>query len=668
MNLEGLSTEQLEELVNSGKLRDLAPQALKLGPFVDTSDPEGRSSSSEIYDKKTIKTLVKTTSEGGKASISGESEVDLRLPAEQVSDSNNPPSAADTTVAERVLAARAAEEAGRTREATRGEGFEFDDPVDLLYFLDDDVSSGATKLHPWQIQFMMDFALQTHTKDLPFQAAVQACNGSGKDKYIVAACIVWLCMRYLYARGVATNGSGDQLDNQTELHIEWLCKQANKKIGYPVWKCNYRYYECLPTASPIKLFATDEPGKAEGYHPLRTGAKMAIFASEAKSIPSEIFDALERCHGFTHRVDVSSPGLQTGNFYDVCMTGIDRKGIGDIKSVPPINVIKYLVTYRDCPHITELEADRMAAKLKGGRTNAIFRSSMLSEFCTTDEMVVINSTDVWHCVNSPTKDWIQEPFNKAGLDLSDGGDETCLVVRNGNKHLATIPIRDIENTEDTIAFLQEKFAEWNLNKPEAYIYADCGGLGKPMLDRLKRLGWTNIRYVDNRHTPFEPRTYKNRGAEIWFHSSILFEQRCLILTYDKELITQLSTRYYKITPNNTHQLLSKMESRSRGFPSPDRADAFVLAFWDYKSKYHEFTPPAEDKLPFKNAAPAPIKSDFSIIEWAKRGEGSSSIPSFSKGKDFSLYQREIERYNQELSLGLRSKPVKTVEERPIYAS
>lgn len=605
MDISKLSPEQLEEYVNSGALHS---------PGGCASEASGKSEKREEVERK-------------------ESD-----PATKVVPVN--------TLEERKAASRVAEEEGRNREATRADGFDFKDPVELLYFLDDDISSGATKLHPWQIQFMMDFADDRHSKDHPFQAAVQACNGSGKDKYIVAACIVWLCMRYCYARGIATNGSGDQLDNQTELHIEWLCKQVNKKIDPKIWKCNYRYYECLATASPIKLFATDEPGKAEGYHPLRTGAKMAIFASEAKSIPAEIFDALERCHGFTHRIDVSSPGLQTGNFYDVCMTGIERRSVKDVKEVPPINVIRYLITYKDCPHITELEADRMASKLKGGRTNATFRSSMLSEFCTTDEMVVCNSTDVWLAVNSPPAEWVKEEHNKGGLDLSDGGDETCLIVRNGNKHLATIPIRDIENTEDTISFLEEQFKLWNLNHPQAYIYADCGGLGKPMLDRLKRKGWSNIRYVDNRHRPFEPRTYQNRGAEIWFHCSILFEQRLLIVNYDRELVTQLCTRYYKITPKNTHQLLSKVESRSRGYPSPDRADAFVLAFWDYKSKYHDFAPPEEDKLPFTPEKQEKPKPDFSMLEWAKRGDSDTNfLHRTTKDIDFSLLQEEVKRFN-----------------------
>ena len=71
------------------------------------------------------------------------------------------------------------------------EGFDFKDPIELLFFLDDDIASGRVFLHKWQIQFMVDFANDQHTKEFPYKAVVRACNGSGKDKYIVAACVVW---------------------------------------------------------------------------------------------------------------------------------------------------------------------------------------------------------------------------------------------------------------------------------------------------------------------------------------------------------------------------------------------------------------------------------------------------------------------------------------------
>ena len=208
------------------------------------------------------------------------------------------------------------------------------------------------------------------------------------------------------------------------------------------------------------------------------------------------------------------------------------------------------------------------------------------------------------------------PYNKAGLDLSDGGDETVLTISNGNKHLKTIPFR-FDNTEDTISFLNEKFKEYDLNKPEAYIFADMGGLGKPMLDRMKRQGWSNIRYIDNRTASSRPKTYKNRGAEIWFNLRILFERNEIIMIDDPILVRQLSTRYYKLMDGSVHQLLSKIESRSRGYPSPDRADSFALAFYDYKSTYVEnILTSLPYELPEEDETKIRPKGDFDLKNWA----------------------------------------------------
>lgn len=535
------------------------------------------------------------------------------------------------------------------------DGIDIKDPVELLFLVDDDIQSGRVKLHGWQIQFMMDFAHDGNTKDHPFQAEVCAANGSGKDKYILAACIVWLCMRYKSATGVATNGSGVQLDNQTEFHIRNLCNKVNLKLGMTVWKCNYRDYTCLVTNSVIFLFATDEPNKAEGFHPAEAGAKLAIFASEAKAIPDSIFGALARCLGVTHRIDVSSPGLPMGHFFNRFQTAIDRKEVKNVKDCPPVECLKYHITAYQCSHITPEEIENFARNLPGGKSSPVFRSGILAEFGTTDEMVVIPYTYVWKATTPSEKcPWIPEAYNKGGLDLSDGGDETVLTVRNGNKHIKTIPFK-FDNTQDTIDFLKEKFKEYGLCHPEALIYADCGGLGKPMLDQLRRQGWENIRYVDNRSTPYYPKTYLNRGAEVWFHTRILMERNELIVLRDEKLVRQLSTRYYKIDTKNRHQLLSKLEMRSRGYPSPDRADSFVLSFWDYKS-----TKPPIDVRTLKEdeakkirpfGAPTPPKpvGTFSLKSSA-RNSNSQSLQQFRrtlrKQQDFSLLQEEVDNLNK----------------------
>lgn len=531
-------------------------------------------------------------------------------------------------------------------------GFDIHDPVELLFMFDDDIANGITVLHPWQTQFMLDFADSRHTKDSPFKAEVRTCNGSGKDKYIVAACAVWMCMRYKEARGVVTNGSGQQLDNQTEAYIEKLCQRVNAKLGAEIWRCNYRYYECIATGSPITLFATDEPTKAEGYHPFNPGRKMVIFASEAKSIPDEIFVALNRCTGFTHRVDVSSPGLPMGTFYDRCSMSINRYELADIKDCPAEDSIEYHIKARMCPHITRAEIETMAREMPGGRTGAAFLSAVEAEFGTTDEMVVIPHTYVWYSyTKAPTEvKWIPEAYNKAGLDLSDGGDETVLVVRNGNKMLACIPFR-FDNSQQSVAFLEEKFKEWDLNHPESFIFGDYGGLGGPILQQLKQRGWSNIRFVDNRNKPARPKTYLNRGTELWFHFAELLKKHEIILLRDDKLIKQLSGRYYKIDINNIHRLLSKLEQRSKGYRSPDRADATVLAFWDYKSTIVADSL-EEEKRPFKTptVVAKPISS-FDLRSYASDSQETWQSKKRSvRIKNFSIMQEQIDAHNREIKL------------------
>lgn len=531
------------------------------------------------------------------------------------------------------------------------DGFDIKDPLELLMLLDDDVSKGKANggidLHEWQIQFLLDFAKGGQTDSDPFQAIVRACNGSGKDKYIIAPCVVWLCMRYRLSRGIVTSSSGQQLDTQTDAYINQLCLSANRKFAggrEEIWKCNYRYYECLPTESPITLFATDEPGKAEGYHPLASGRKMGIFQSEDKSIPDEIDTALDRCTGYTHRCRVSTPGLPMGHFFDIDATARNRDTFTDVTEVKPGEVIQYHIDYKKCSHIKEFYVEQIASKTPGGKNSPVWKSMFLAEFGTTDEMVVIPYTYVWRAFTQPPQP-ISEPFNKAGLDLSDGGDETVLTVRNGNRHIVTIPFR-FDNTEDTVSFLNDRFKEYNLIHPEAYIFADCGGIGKPMLDRMIRQGWTNIRYIDNRHRPYYPKTYLNRGTETYFHLRTLFERREIILLKEDKLIRQLSTRYYKIDANNKHRLLSKPESKSRGYPSPDRADSFVLAFWDYKSTHKEVRPTNDSERPVPQPIYKKPVGSFTVKHFAK---GSDSIKQrLGPKRDNSIYRELIDNYNRNL--------------------
>lgn len=497
-------------------------------------------------------------------------------------------------------------------------GINFQDPVEMLMYLDDDLLLGKAKggydLYPWQAKILRDFAKESTQSD-PFQAVVRAANGSGKDKMIIAPCAVWLSMRYPDTTSVVTSASGTQLDRQTNTYIEKLANSANAKLGDPNrWKVNYRHYECAfpktasgdSVTSTIELFVTDESGRAEGWHPKGHNTHLGIFTSEAKSIPEEIFHALARCTGFTKRIDVSTPGLPMGHFFNRCTS-------------PGWN--KYHITAYECPHVSRQYIEQCKIDY-GGEGSALFKSMVLAEFGSTDDMVVIPYHHVWKCIYESRVEWFREDYNTGGLDLAAGGDETVLVVRNGNKVIAVYGFK-FDDTTRTVDHVEGLFKEHGLDNPKARIFGDAGGLGKPILDELKnRRKWYNIRYVTNQSKPFDGRVYANRGAELWFKFGRLVEMGETILTTDERLKRQLSTRYYKQTDGNKILLESKLQARSKGHPSPDRADALVLAFSNYKSRLADDRNVTEDDEPLparppQQEPPAPL----TIKGWAKENSG-----------------------------------------------
>ena len=525
------------------------------------------------------------------------------------------------------------------------EGLDIKDPVELLFLLDEDIASGRVKLYPWQVQILVDFATGGVSSDKALHQVVRACNGSGKDKYVIAPCCVWMTLRYKHSRCVVTSASGQQLDSQTGTYITQLCEAANRKFsevfGCPAFKINYRYYECLLTGSPIDMFATDEPKKAEGYHPFRDGSKMGIFVSEDKTVPDVINGALSRCTGYTHRLHVSTPGEPAGHFYDYCTMATQREDIKSVLDLGPIDWVEYHVTAFECGHLGKNHADKTERESPGGKEGAYYKSVIMAEFGTTDSMVVIPNIYVQKAIKGACG-WKQKPYFHAGLDLADGGDETVLVIRNGNRMMHMIPFR-FDNTEDTVKFLDEKFREYHLNHPESRIRADCIGLGKPILDRLVGMGWTNIVYIDSRHKAKNPRVYKNFNSEMWFEFRKLCERGEIWLMDDLKLKKQLATRYYKIT-GGIHQLESKIDARAKGHTSPDRADATVLAFIDYETT---FTAP-EVKRPFDVAEEKernPV-SGFQQRLYLKEQPEQRYTRTPNKGKDFSLLRDLISEHNK----------------------
>jgi hypothetical protein len=161
--------------------------------------------------------------------------------------------------------------------------------------------------------------------------------------------------------------------------------------------------------------------------------------------------------------------------------------------------------------------------------------------------------------------------------MAAGGDENVLAIRrDGHVHIAAA--WRSPDTQTSIGRFVQEFQKAGLEAHE--IFADEGGLGRPMVDRLWELGW-QVNRVNFGAKPFDP-GYENRGAEMWYETAAAMARREMTIGPDDELIAQLTTRKGKPLGNGKLGLESKADLKSRGGTSPDRADA-VCGAWTCRS-------------------------------------------------------------------------------------
>ena len=436
-------------------------------------------------------------------------------------------------------------------------------PALLLAIYDPVIREQQMVLHPWQIEVSDTFA-EKYTNENPLRFCLVAANGSGKDAFVVTPFAVWFTLTKIRSRCIVTSASGTQLSSQTESLIRSLCEKVNQfhveKGDEPPFRINQRDIRCNLSGSEIRFFATDEAGKAEGYHPFPdyTGAEMAIIVNEAKSVSEEIFSALSRCTGGNYTIYVSTPGGHTGRFY---YAATNWKNVRT-------------VTAFDCPHITKSEIEE--AKQADGENSALYKSKILAQFTAVDGTYVLPIHLYESCNAAPSYEkW---PL-RVGVDLAAGGDECVIYVTRGNATLAKKAWRDRDTTVSKKVIV-DFLRQLGINQKHEHLYFDDGGLGKAVIDTLVREGW-NITRILNGYPARRKKDYANIGTENWFNVSRLFQMGIWSVDEnDTKLKKQLTSRTYKRSDTNDRYILhSKQEMRSHGLESPDHADAFVLSLY-----------------------------------------------------------------------------------------
>lgn len=458
------------------------------------------------------------------------------------------------------------------------------------------------ELNTWQFEILMAFAgyldprKYTDLRAKPdmvwdmhntLQLALSICNGGGKDRVIIGGCAAWQMVTFKSARAIITSASHAQLRSQTEPHIRAAAERHNQLFTKTFDSVHYRH-SVPANGSQIEMFCTDDPDLAEGYHPWDDGP-MSLWFNEAKSIAEPVLTAADRWTGFSHWIYISSGGSRSGSFYDSFSKAREAGREMPKASPSPNQFYCRQITQFDCPHIPRHHLNSVIEKY--GINHPLVQSMVFSNFTDFVEGSLITPEDL------AMSNGVQSAGNDIGIgwDFAAGGDENAIVVRRGNRVIYQKFWREPDTTKGVIQF-DEFTRPW---KHQPYLLnADNGGLGVGFIDNLKNMGW-NIRRRNNQSAPNNPALYTNLGAEVYGHVRRLLQTGHICLDgVDPKLLRQLLAR--KVRGSESTQgrvgLLSKKEQKAESGESPDRSDAFCLAFYSHKPSFKVHTPEVPDPL------------------------------------------------------------------------
>jgi len=491
----------------------------------------------------------------------------------------------------------------------------FTSAVEMLFYFDDNLRLGIKSLHPWQEE-ILEFLSKPHGT-FTFQQALRfvlvAANGSGKDVYVISKWSLFFILCKVRSRIIITSSSYNQLHTQTESYIRAWAQKINIELAKEgvcekALIIKKQHIVCTLTGSEIIMFVTDEPGKAEGYHPFddypapftiqgsemvdnaaaieaaqrkHPGGELAIILNEAKSISKDIYDSLSRCT-YNYWLEVSTPSGMSGEFFKHF---VSAKKWEDGPYEPEYRYSRTVTSY-DCPHISRQKIEQ--DKKDYGENSAVFRSKHLALFTSVDEMVVVSRESIERCERLKP-DFIDLGIGPTvGLDFaaSAGGDYNVFTACLGNKVIRKDRFREADTTvtaNRALKWLNALKSDYNSLKPEN-VNADDGNIGHSIIDMIRKAGW-DINRVLNQSSAFNTHEFGNRGAELYFSFKRLIEEGIFCFhAIEKEeekitLLDQLSNRHFKSSGAQGKLILeSKAEARANGHGSPDDADSLVLAY------------------------------------------------------------------------------------------
>ena len=420
------------------------------------------------------------------------------------------------------------------------------------------------------------------------RVAVKAGNGLGKG-FCAAVAVLW----FMHAH--------------PESAITLTTAPTFRQVRHILWRQIHRLYNPVADALGGRMLDTrwelsddryamglsaDGADQFQGFH----SPHMFIVVDEAEGVSEEIYEAIESV-----MTSADPLLLLIGN--PTSMSGAFRRAFFEERAIyrtitisaldsPNVRAGRVVV-----PGLTTPQWVEERRQIWSG-DSPIFHSRVLGEFPDQGEDTLLSLSQIEGAVNHivDAESWTVEGETISGADRAAtdevilavdvarfGADRSVILRRRGDCVEDIRVLRQLDTMQLT-GWVSAAIRECN----PAQVRIDEIGVGAGVVDRLRELGH-RVLGVNVANKAREASQFINLRAEGFWELRERFTSGRISIPADNELVSELASLRYSYDSSGRIKMESKDEIRKRHLPSPDKADALMLAFLEIGARTRIWT-------------------------------------------------------------------------------
>ena len=399
------------------------------------------------------------------------------------------------------------------------------------------------------------------------RVAVRSCNGSGKT-FIAAHAVLWWLKCFPDSIVITTAPTEHQVRDVLWREIRRAYHENEEFIGGKLLRTSLE----LDDKHYAQGLSTDTPERFQGFHE----GHILFVVDEASGVREGIFEAIEgsMTSDNARMLLLGNPTALSGYFYEAFHS---RRSLWKTIHISAFDTPNFAdedgeVTWPNLVTPQWVED----AKVNWGEDSPMYQIRVLGEFPSESEDTLISLKTIENAVEG--KD--QVPDSQAGkpvelgVDVARfGSDRTVICARRGDR-VIEMESYTKKDTMETAGLVNEFVKRYS----PSCVRVDAIGVGAGVVDRLKELEVPGVTGVNVARRATNQEHFANLKAELYDGLRERFQQGRIRIPANRKLISELASIRYSFSSSGQIRIEDKDELRNRGRPSPDMADALMLAF------------------------------------------------------------------------------------------